>query len=174
MTATKATITVNLATGDHYFFSCHNDLYSSYAWASAHFTALCTDVAALTMKFPPTDNVDFVFKAAATTGTYVHVLDSGAFFNVTGSMEFRNIEFRGENALAAPKDPSLASFAHPPMATIPAKKCLISASEIPDGRHKPISFTTSIEVTNLNNLFDCSDTGFESASIPMNNNVTCT
>ena len=166
------TVQVELDVGDHYFFSCHNDLYSSYTWTNVAFTDLCAGIANLRTNFPISDHINFEFKGAADTGAIVNVLDSGAYFNITGSMKFENIEFRGENALAAPVDASLSSFLHPPLAIIPTKKCSVATA--PDGTHSALSFTLSTSVSALDNLFKCSDSGFEAATIPMATNVTCT
>ena len=90
------------------------------------------------MQFPPADHINFVFNAASTTGTVVHVLDSGAYFNVTGSMTFNNVEFRGDSALAAPAA-TLTSYTHPPLATIPVKKCVVPTGSA-DGSHTALTF----------------------------------
>ena len=85
------------------------------------------------MEFPQSDNVEFVINGDASGGTIIHVLDNMASFNVTGAITFNNIEFRGESALAAPTNPSATSFAHPPLAVLPAKKCTVQTA--PDGSH---------------------------------------
>jgi len=43
------TVTIKLDTGDHFFFSCHNDLYSSYSatFSSTDLTDLCATVTTL-------------------------------------------------------------------------------------------------------------------------------
>ena len=120
-------------------------------------------------EFPPSDSINYEF--TGTTGTVVHVLDSYVNFNITGSMTFENIEFRGENALAAPIDPTLTTFLHPPMATIPSKKCRVTTA--PDGKHTALGFTLETGVAPLVGKFACSDSTFEAASIPMKTNVTC-
>ena len=85
-------------------------------------------------------------------------MDSYANFNVTGSMTFSKIEFRGENALAVPVDPTLSTFVHPPLASIPVKKCTVATA--PDGTHTAITLTASTTVTPLTGLFSCTDSGF--------------
>ena len=89
---------------------------------------------------------------------------------MTGSLSFTNIEFRGENALAKPVDYS--SLTHPPISTIPEKKCTVVTA--PDGTHTALTFTTLLaSETLLNAKFSCTDAGFQAATVPMVANVTC-
>ena len=117
------TITVTLEdNGTFFLFSCHNDLYASYSATIdvAVFTDLCNEVTGLQQIYPPADNFNFVFEAASKATVYVN--DPYFNFNVTGSMTFKNVEFRGEQALADYADPAAAKTT-PPLATIPVKKC---------------------------------------------------
>ena len=166
----KVTVTVTLEKGDHFFFSCHKDLYASYSatYSSSDFTDLCQGVPALRQISPPADNFEFIFNAAETTGTVVNVLDSYVNFNITGSMTFNNIEFRGEHALAVP---SRAPLAHPPLATLPIKKCEVQTA--PDGSHKQLFLLSSEAVSYLVNRFKCTDSGFQEATVPMTAKESC-
>ena len=86
------------------------------------------------------------------------MLDSYANFNVTGSMKFENIIFRGENALATVADSS-ADLTHPPLATLPVKKCSISTDL--DGTHSAISFDfDAVAPSELDDKYSCTDSGF--------------
>ena len=122
----KVTITVNLAAGDHFLFSCHNDLYADYIYSSpGTFTDLCAEIPKLQQINPPTDNYEFLFKPESSAGKVtVHVLDSYYHFNITRSMTFEDITFRGESALAARADPSTTPT-YPPLATIAIPKCSV-------------------------------------------------
>ena len=66
------------------------------------------------------------------------MLDSYANFNVTRSMEFTNIEFRGEHALAVANP---APYTYPLISTLPVKKCTVNTE--PDGTHTALAFTAS-------------------------------
>ena len=132
------TVNVNLQAGDHFFFSCFNDLYSSYSFTvSASFTDMCTSISKLAMKDPRSDNFEFVFTSPGNA--IINVLDSYANFNVTRSMSFTNIEFRGEHAVATVANAALGTYTHPPLATLPVKKCGVTTE--PDGTHTALSFT---------------------------------
>ena len=54
-------------------------------------------------------------------------------------MSFTNIEFKGEHALATVANSALATYTHPPLATLPVKKCSVNTE--PDGTHTALSFT---------------------------------
>lgn len=120
------TITVHLDKGDHFVFSCHNDLYSDYIYNddADSFTDLCAEVPSLKQINPPTDNISFVFETESDSGTTIHVLDPYYHFNVTRSMSFDGITFRGESALANHLDSTITPT-YPPLATIPVVKCEI-------------------------------------------------
>ena len=163
-------ITVTLEdSGDHFFFSCHNDLYQDYdATIPSAFTDLCAEVDSLQQIYPPADNFAFTF--TATTSATVHVMDSYANFNVTGSMTFSNIDFTGENALAVSADTD--AQVTPPLATVPVKKCTITE---PDGTHTALTITVVSSTDSLlTSNFVCTDSGFQTASIPMESEETCT
>ena len=118
-------INVVLDSGDHFLFSCHNDLYADYFYdldSSFPFTDLCAEVPTLKQVNPPTDNISFVFTGSSAE---IHVLDPYYHFNITRSMSFEGITFRGESALAQPIDSS-AVPSYPPLATIPTTKCTIT------------------------------------------------
>ena len=123
---------------------------------------------------PPTDNIDFV--VTGTNSPTVHVLDSNFNFNVTKSLSFENINFQGESAIATPVS-SASAPTHPPLATIPIKKCTLnpvqrcdslpgytcSTSSEPTadtwGSHKELEFTLST-VAQLSGKYSCTDSGF--------------
>lgn len=73
-------------------------------------------------------------------------------------MTFENIVFRGENALAVVAD-ATATPAHPPLATLPVKKCSIPTE--PDGTHTAITFSFDASApAALSGGYVCSDSGF--------------
>ena len=118
---------------------------------------------------PPSDNFEFVFtKADAAATTTIHVLDSYANFNVTRSMSFNGIEFRGENALAL----AASTYTGPPLATVPVKKCTLAAEV--DGTNTAPSFTLSTDQALLTGQFSCADGTFVQGNIPMVPEVACT
>ena len=63
-TKTKVTVNVHLDSGDHYLFSCYQDLYASYTsdLTAGTFTDLCANVPTLAQMPPPTDNIEWVIK----------------------------------------------------------------------------------------------------------------
>ena len=73
--------------------------------------------------YPPADNFSFNFRpVTGTARSTIHVMDSYANFNITGSMTFTNIDFTGINALAVQTDGTV-TIVTPPLATIPVNKC---------------------------------------------------
>ena len=65
--------------------------------------------------------INWVLKNFGDPGPRIHVLDNHSYFNVTSSMSFESIEFRGENALAY-LFPTAAAF---PLNTIPLRLCQV-------------------------------------------------
>jgi len=119
---------VELTDGDHFLFSCHNDLYKDYISTNTDdITDLCAEITALRQTSPPTDNIAFNFYAADNLAT-IYVLDPYYNFNITRSMSFENINFNGLHALATLADTTTIPT-HPPLATIPVKKCDITEVE---------------------------------------------
>ena len=178
--------------GDHFVFSCYTDLYATYSasYSTADYTDLCARVPSLRQVYPSTDNVEFVIKPTFGTTTTIHVLDSHFNFNVTGSLTFENIKFRGESALARPVSPT-ATLSYPPLATIPIKKCTVlpvkKCDSLPElvcgsasadataetwGTHKKLEFELNAR-TKLTNLFTCTDSGFQEATVPMTAKESC-
>ena len=89
------------------------------------YTQLCSVITGLKPVHPRTDNIEFKIEPkTANTEVNVHVLDPYFYFNVTNSMTFKQINFRGESALATPVDSSITPV-YPPLATIPLKKCVV-------------------------------------------------
>ena len=132
------TVKVNLQAGDHYFFSCFKDLNDAYSFtASSSFTDMCTAIPKLAMKDPRSDN--FAFEFSSPGSAIINVLDSYANFNVTRSMTFTGIEFRGEHALAKVANSALGTYTHPLLNTLPVKKCSVNTE--PDGTHTALAFT---------------------------------
>ena len=85
----------------------------------------------LSLVSPTTDNVHFEIYGPDDGTTTIHVLDSFTNFNITGSMEFRNIIFRGDSALArsiVATSTSPVEISHPILSTIPLTKCLYSGT----------------------------------------------
>ena len=138
---------------------------------------------------PPTDNVDFVVTASGGLPT-IHVLDSYYNFNVTKSLSFENIAFNGASALAT-RVPSATAPTHPPLATIPIKKCTLvpvqRCDSLPNescattgeptqetwGSYKELQFSLS-SVSALASKYTCTDSGFDKVSVPMKARETCT
>jgi len=72
-------------------------------------------------------------------------------------MTFTNIDFTGENALAIPIDASV-TIVTPPLATVPIKKCKVTA---PDGTYTPLKLETiTSSETLISDKFKCNDSGF--------------
>lgn len=74
-------------------------------------------------------------------GPRIHVLDNHSYFNVTSSMSFESIEFRGENALAY-LPATAAAF---PLNTIPLRLCqVLDADEAKiTGKYTKVVLTTN-------------------------------
>ena len=99
------------------------------------------------------------------------MLDSYANFNVTGSMTFCDIIFKGENALAVAADPDV-TLTHPPLATLPVLKCSVSTE--PTGTHTAIDFDENADVAaDLAGLFTCTDSSFTAAEVPLEDLEAC-
>ena len=92
------------------------------------------------------------------------MLDSYSYFNITRSAVFEDIYFRGEHALAQPT----VKTVHP--AYVPARKCNIIAE--PTGEYVKIELESD-ETASANFNFECSDTGFQDVSIPMEDDEEC-
>ena len=85
-------------------------------------------------------------------------------------MTFENVIFRGENALARVVDASV-SLTHPPLATLPVKKC---SATTPDGTHTELVLALdSSAPTALDGLYECKDSGFQAASVPLEDSESC-
>lgn len=190
----SVSVTVELDDGDHFIFSCHNDLYADYITSdSAGVTDLCAEVSSLSQIYPPTDNVSFTFTAATAASPIIHVLDPYYNFNVTRSMSFDSITFTGIDALA-----TLASTTDiptiPPLAKIPVTKCTITevylCDSLPQRECESVAKTDEpmaetwgnhlgldLVVTtpgDIDGLFACTDTDFATATPPMTDEVACT
>lgn len=127
--------------------------------------------------------------SAATEAT-VYVMDPYVNFNVTGSMSFENIVFRGEQALASYS--STATVTSPPLATIPTKLCSITAVEkcsafatrdcLSSGEptaetwstNTALTMTLVTSVVDLSAGVTCADSDFAAATPPMTDEVSCT
>ena len=73
--------------------------------------------------YPPADNFSFNFHPVTDTArSTIHVMDSYANFNITGSMTFTNIDFTGINELAVPNDETATNVTRL-LGTIPINKC---------------------------------------------------
>ena len=88
------------------------------------------------------------------------MLDSYVNFNITGSMTFTSIDFRGENALATP----VTTYTGPPMATLPVLKCTVSTTI--DSTNTAPTFTLSTTAP-LTDKFTCEDSNFSVGELPM-------
>ena len=78
-------------------------------------------------------------------------------------MYFENIIFRGENALATIADASNDELKHPPLATIPVKKCTIPTDL--DGTYTGITFELDSDAETALTIdgsvaYTCTDSGF--------------
>jgi hypothetical protein len=67
---------------------------------------------------------DTSLNVGGKTWPKVHVNDQHAYFNVTRSMTFDSIEFRGENALAY-----VPTAADPVLPTVPLRLCTVTDAD---------------------------------------------
>ena len=85
--------------------------------------------------------INWVLENFGDPGPRIHVLDNHSYFNVTSSMSFESIEFRGENALAYL--PTTADTF--PLNTIPLRLCqVLDADEAKiTGKYSKVVLTTN-------------------------------
>ena len=85
--------------------------------------------------------INWVLENFGDPGPRIHVFDNHSYFNVTSSMSFESIEFRGENALAY-LPATAAAF---PLNTIPLRLCqVLDADEAKiTGKYSKVVLTTN-------------------------------